>query len=120
MGAEGVFDGCVREVTGGEHVRDVGTIKRSGVAGFGEVDVGEAAVLAGEFGERVEGLDDAGALRPTRADASGVGDDGAFAASEGGFAGGFQTIVRPRALPVGRNQVEEIGGGDVVDARGRG
>lgn len=81
-GAERVLDGRVGEVARGENVGDVGAVEGGGVAGLREVDIGEAPVLAGERGERMEGLDDAGALRPTRADASGVGDDGAFAASE--------------------------------------
>ena len=112
MGTEVGLDGAVSEVARGENVRDVGAEEGGGVAGFGEVDLGKAAVLAGEFSEGVEGFDDAGALGPTGADAGGVGEDGAFAAAEGGFAGGTEGGGRG----VG---VEEVSGGDVLDA-GRG
>ena len=110
MGAQVGFDGGVREVAGGENVRDIGAVEGGGVARFGEVDVGEAAVLAGEFCEGVEGFDDPGALGPAGADAGGVGEDGALAAGEGGGAGGAEGGGRG----VG---VEEIGRGDVFDAR---
>ena len=82
------------------------------MAGFREVDLGETAVMAGEFREGVEGFDDAGALGPAGADAGSVSEDGALAAAEGGFTGGAQGVRRG----VG---VEEIGGGNVLDAGGR-
>ena len=90
VGAKIIGDGCVREITRRKHVRDLGAVTRGRVAGFREMDLGETAVLAGKFGERVKGFDHAGALGPTRADASGVGDDGAFAATESGFTSGPQ------------------------------
>ena len=90
MGAKIIRDGRVRKITRGKHVRNLGAVAGGGVARFREVDIGKAAMLTGEFGERVKGFDDAGALSPTRADAGGVGDDGAFAAAESGFTGGTQ------------------------------
>ena len=90
MGAEVGLDRRVREIARRENVRDLGAVTRGRVAGFREMDLGETAVLAGKFGERVKGFDHAGALGPTRADASGVGDDGAFAATESGFTSGPQ------------------------------
>ena len=109
-----MLDGCVGEVARGENVGDVGAVEGGGVAGLREVDIGEAPVLAGKFRERVQGLHDAGTLGPARADAGGVGDDGAFAAAEGGFAGltvgarwramrgaGGRSIARERAPTVG-------------------
>ena len=116
MGAQVGFDGGVREVAGGENVRDIGAVEGGGMARFGEVDVGEAAVLAGEFCERVEGFDDPGALGPAGADAGGIGEDGALAAGERGGAG-LTVGARGRALrgaggrSIARERAPAVGGG---------
>ena len=77
--------------------------------GFGQVEFEEAAVLAVEQDEGVDGLDDAGACGPAAADTGGQGDDGDLAVAEGGAAA-FDGFGRD-----GARGVEEVGVVDVAD-----
>lgn len=80
---EPISDGLVGEVAGGEDVGD-GVAGESGqLAGFGEVDFEEGAVVSGQLGEGMEGFDDTGALGPAGAGTGGEGDHGQFTTAEG-------------------------------------
>ena len=87
-------DGGMRQVTGGENMRQRQAGELPQAAALGKVGLDEGAVPAGEFAKGVQGFDHPGTLRPTAPDPGGQGDDGEFAAGEGGQPGLAELLVQ--------------------------
>ena len=111
MPRHGRGDRGVGEPTGGDDVGDGGTGGAAGFAGFGEVDFQEAPMAAAELAERVEGLDDAGALSPARSQACRKGHDGDLAGLERGLAKGGELVGRTAA------RIDHVRSADILNRR---
>ena len=69
------LDGLVRQIAGGDDVRQRTPDQAADAAALGEVHLEEAAMLPAQPAERVQRLHHARALRPAAADPAGQGDD---------------------------------------------
>ena len=70
------LDGGVRQVACGHDVGDLGPEAALALAGLGEMDFQEAAMVPIQPDERIDGLHHTGTGRPTTADTGGERDDG--------------------------------------------
>ena len=102
----------MREIAGGDDVRQTGTYCAAHFTAFGEVQFDEAAMTGRNAAEGVQSFHDAGSVRPTRADAAGKCEHGNLAARERIMAGG---LVLGRAA-IGR--VEDVVGRHIFNSGG--
>ena len=84
----------MRQVTGGENVRQRLARQPADSPAFGQMRFDERAVFAAQFAEGMQRLHHAGALGPAAAHARGQRHDGQFAPGKRGEAG-FATVPLP-------------------------
>jgi hypothetical protein len=99
----------MRQVAGGENVRQRAAGQPVDAAAFGQVRLDEGPVGAGKFTEWMQRLDHAGALGPAAAGTGSQGDHGKFSTGQSRQAGGAQFWCRRPA------SVQNIGWLDVLD-----